>query len=140
MRTSTEPVTRPRGSWRPLTLSKSVQPTIATATVYPLSSPQFGQFASYRVPEDRGVGSSILPLTTVEFGLLVPSRSPYRVSGRGYPQARHPNPIPRSGGGCSELAELLGWCHPAERFARPFVEFGGDGVELSVGAEVEAAG
>ena len=47
---------------------------------------------------------------------------------------------PRSGGGCYELAELLGWCHPAERLARTFVELGADGVELSFGdgAEVEA--
>jgi excisionase family DNA binding protein len=44
--------------------SKSVQPTIASATVNSLISPYFGQFASYGAPENRGVGSSILPLTT----------------------------------------------------------------------------
>ena len=51
-------------------------------------------------------------------------------------------PGPRSGGHCYELAELLGWCHPAQRLARTFVELGGDGIELSFGdgGEVEAAG
>jgi hypothetical protein len=48
--------------------------------------------------------------------------------------------LPALSGGCNELAELLGWCHPAERFARPFVELGGDGVEPGVGdgGEVDA--
>ena len=44
--------------------SKSVQPTIASATVNSLRSPYFAQFASCRVPENRGVGGSIPPLTT----------------------------------------------------------------------------
>jgi len=35
-----------------------------SATVNSLSSPQFGQFASYLAPENRGVGGSIPPLTT----------------------------------------------------------------------------
>jgi hypothetical protein len=48
--------------------SKTVQPTMLSATAISLSSPYFARFASSRVPEDRGVGSSILPLTTSEFG------------------------------------------------------------------------
>ena len=57
-------------------------------------------------------------------------RAPFRTKGG-----------PRSGGGCYELAELLRWCHPAEGFARTFVEFERDGVELMVGdgGEVQAA-
>jgi hypothetical protein len=44
--------------------SKSIQPTIASATVNSLSSPQFAQFASNCVSENRGVGGSTPPLTT----------------------------------------------------------------------------
>lgn len=43
------------------------------------------------------------------------------------------NPTPRSGGHWYELAELLGWCHPAMRLARTLFVDGGDGVELTVG-------
>jgi hypothetical protein len=44
--------------------SKSVQPTTLPATAISFSSPYFARFAPSRVPEKRGVGSSILPLTT----------------------------------------------------------------------------
>ena len=44
--------------------SKSVQLTMLSATASSLSSPQFAQFASNCVPENRGVGGSIPPLTT----------------------------------------------------------------------------
>jgi hypothetical protein len=44
--------------------SKSVQPPMLSATAISLASPYFARFASFRVPENRGVGSSILPLTT----------------------------------------------------------------------------
>ena len=54
-------------------LSRSVQPTIASATANSLSSPVFAQFVSNRAPENRGDGSSILPLTTsCESGLAGP--------------------------------------------------------------------
>jgi len=78
------------GSRCPLAPSKSIQPTIASATAISLSSPYFAQFASNCVPENRGVGGSIPPLTTIGSGLLDPSRSPFRVSGASCPQARCP--------------------------------------------------
>ena len=65
-RTSTVGVPRDAGAAAPP--SKSVQPTIASATANSLSSPQFVQFASYLVPENRGVGGSIPPLTTSDPG------------------------------------------------------------------------
>jgi len=78
---------------------KSVQPTIASATVSSLSSPQFAQFASYLAPENRGVGGSIPPLTTIEFGLLDPSgstNSAFSVDVRIGPHwRRHPDPSNR---------------------------------------------
>ena len=46
-----------------------------------LDSPDLAPFAGSGASENRGVGSSILPLTTAEFGLLDPSGSPFRVSG-----------------------------------------------------------
>lgn len=56
------PVDAPATPTEPL--SNSVQPSTPSATVHALSSPQFGRFASYPAPENRGVGSSILPVTT----------------------------------------------------------------------------
>jgi hypothetical protein len=49
---------------------------------------------------------------------------------------------PVSASHCWELVELLGWCHPAERFAWTFVQLGSDLNELAVGdrSEVAAAG
>ena len=39
--------------------SKSVQPTIASATAISLSSPYLAQFASNRVPENRDIGRAL---------------------------------------------------------------------------------
>jgi len=82
------PVGGPHETAGAVPLSESVQPTIASATANSLSSPQSGQFASNCVPEDRGVGGSIPPLTTIEFGLLEASGSPnsaFRVRARNRP-------------------------------------------------------
>jgi hypothetical protein len=61
VRTMTAPATRPRGTRCQVPLSRSVQPTTASATADSLSSPQFAQFAPYCAPENRGVGGSIPP-------------------------------------------------------------------------------
>jgi hypothetical protein len=54
---SSHPPVRPKPS-------KTVQPPITSATPNSLRSPYFAQFAQSLGPENRGVGSSILPLTT----------------------------------------------------------------------------
>ena len=61
----------------PVPPSKSIQPTTASATANSLSSPYFARFASNRVPENRGVGGSIPPLTTARNGLTDPPARPF---------------------------------------------------------------
>jgi len=73
LRSGSETQGRPCGSSvRMMSPSKSVQPTIASTTVNSLSSPLFGQFASYLAPENRGVGGSTPPLTTSDSGSYTP--------------------------------------------------------------------